>query len=122
MNQSGATLVPEHVAEARPRWNAGRVAALAIGTVLALLALVLLGAGGTALWADRTQRDDGYVISGGHEFSTSGSALVTRETELGATGVGWLYGPGLLGKVRIRVTPRHQGSSVFVGIGRSDDV
>ena len=103
-------------------WTVGRIAALAIGTLLAVLALIMLGAAGTALWADRTQRDGGFVTSDRHEFSTSGSALTTRATELGTAGVGWLYGPGLLGKVRIRVTPQSAGSKLFVGIARSADV
>lgn len=113
---------PRPEAGARPGRTAGRVAAVVIGTLLALLALTLLGAAGTALWADRTQRDGGYVTTDLHEFSTSGSALATEETELGTAGVGWLYGPALLGKVRIRVTPRSPGSRLFVGIGRSADV
>jgi hypothetical protein len=103
-------------------WTTVRIAALAIGTLLLLLALPLLGGGGTALWADRTQRDGGYVTTDLHEFSTSGSALVTKETELGSAGLGWLYSPGLLGKVRVRVTPQSSGSRLFVGIGRSADV
>ena len=104
------------------RWTVGRIAALSIGTLLVLLALVLLGAGGTALWADRTQREGGYVTTDVEEFSTSGSALATVSTELGSAGVGWLYSPGLLGEVRIRVTPTDSGSPLFVGIGRSADV
>jgi hypothetical protein len=114
--------IPHGAAPARSGWTAGRVAPLAIGTLLAVLALTLLGAGATALWADRTQRDAGYVTTGLHRFSTSGSALATVETKLGTAGVGWLYGPGVLGKVRIRVTSRTPGSRVFVGIGRSSDV
>jgi hypothetical protein len=109
-------------AATRRGWGAGRVAALAIGTLLGLLALALICTGGTALWADRTQRDDGFVTTDLHDFSTPGSALVTADTELGAAGVGWLYGPAVLGKVRIRVTPRDAGSRLFVGIGKSDDV
>jgi hypothetical protein len=109
-------------AVARSGWTAGRSAALAIGIVLALLGLTLLGAAGTALWADRTQRDGGYVTTDRHEFSTAGSALATEETKLGTAGVGWLYGPGLLGKVRIRVTPRSADTTLFVGIGRAADV
>ena len=127
MSHSEASPVPlsddaEPTASAAGTWTPGRVAAAAIGSVLLLFALVLLGSGGTALWADRTQRDGGYVTSDLHAFSTFGSALATEETELGAAGVGWLYGPGLLGKVRIRVTPRRADSTVFVGIGRSADV
>jgi hypothetical protein len=114
--------IPDDAARTGSAWTPGRVATLAIGTLFALLALTLLGAAGTALWADRTQRDGGYVTSDPHAFSTSGSALATEETELGGAGVGWLYGPDLLGKVRIRVTPRTPGSRLFVGIARSADV
>ena len=104
------------------KWTGGRIATLVIGALLLLVALVLLGAGGTGLWADLGQRDAGYVTTGTHEFSSSGSALATEETHLGSPGVGWLYSPGVLGKVRIRVTPVGAGSQLFVGIGRSSDV
>jgi hypothetical protein len=110
------------VAARRSGWTGGRIAALVIGALLVLLALVLLGAGGTALWADRTQRDGGYATTDVHRFSTSGSALATVSTELGSAGVGWLYSPALLDKVRIRVTPTSPSRPLFVGIGRSTDV
>jgi hypothetical protein len=48
--------------------------------------------------------------------------LATEHTQLGAAGFGWLYAPGLLGKVRIRVTPVGADAPLFVGIGRSTDV
>jgi hypothetical protein len=90
--------------------------------VLLLLGIVLLGGGGTAVWADLTQRDGGYVTTDVHEFSTAGSALATVRTDLGTAGVGWLYSPGVLGEVRIRVTPEGAGPPLFVGIGPSADV
>jgi len=104
------------------RWTGGRIASLVIGTVLVLLALVLLGAGGTGLWADRTQREGGYVTTDEHEFTSAGSALATEDTHLGSAGIGWLYSPSLLGKIRIRVTPMNSDRPAFVGIGRSADV
>ena len=108
---------------ARPsRWTAGRIASLAIGSLLVLISLCLLAAGGTGLWADRTQRDDGYATTDVHHFATAGSALATKRTELGAAGFGWLYSPGILGKVRIRVTPEGSAAPLFVGIGPSADV
>ena len=108
---------------ARPSgWTAGRITALAIGVFLVLVALTLVGAGGTALWADRTQRDAGYATTDVHEFSTSGSALATVPTDLGSPGVAWLYSPGLLGEVRIRVTPTSGDAPLFVGIGPSNEV
>jgi hypothetical protein len=120
MNQTD--VAPTRISVARPaRWSAGRIAAVAIGAVLVLLALALLVGGGTALWADRTQRDAGYVNTDVHTFSTAGAALATVPTHLGSPGVGWLYSPGVLGKVRIRVTPAQSGSALFVGIARSAD-
>ena len=95
---------------------------LVIGSLLVLVSLVLLGTGGTALWADRTQRDGGYATTDVHEFSTAGSALATVSTELGSAGVGWLYAPSLLDEVRIRVTPTSSDPALFVGIGPSTDV
>jgi len=93
-----------------------------IGALLALVSLVFLGGGGTVLWADRTQRDAGYVTTDVHEFSTAGSALATERTDLGSAGTGWLYAPALLDKVRIRVTAANPGTPLFVGIGHSTDV
>jgi hypothetical protein len=113
---------PRPVYGSRSHWTGPRIAALVVAALLVLISLALLAAGGTALWADRTQRNDGYATTGVHSFSTSGSALATEHTQLGAAGVGWLYSPGLLGKVRIRVTPMSPGRPLFVGIGRSTDV
>jgi hypothetical protein len=118
-----AAMSPGPQAAARPSgWTGGRITALVIGVLLVLVSLALLGGGGTGVWADLTQREAGYVTTGVHEFSTSGSALTTEPTHLGSPGVGWLYSPALLGKVRIRVTPVSGGSRLFVGIGRSTDV
>lgn len=108
---------------ARPaRWTGGRITVLVIGVLLFLVGLVLLGAGGTGLWANLTQRDAGYVTTDAHQFSSAGSALATVRTDLGTAGVGWLYAPGLLDRVRIRVTPINASAPLFVGIGPSADV
>jgi hypothetical protein len=119
-----AAVAPSPEAVPRPwRWTAGRITALVIGALLVLVSLGLLAAGGTALWADRTQRDAaGYLTTGVHEFSAPGSALVTERIALDAPGVGWLYSSTLLGKVRIRITPVNSGSPLFVGIGPSANV
>ena len=115
--------LPRREAAVRPsRWTAGRITALLIGSLLCLLSLGLLGAGGTALWADRTQRDQGYATTDVHNFSTSGSALATELTELGTAGVGWFYSPSVLGNVRIRATPTSTDRPVFLGIGPATEV
>lgn len=124
VTQSHVTSSPSRpqAAARRSGWTASRITALVIGTLLVLLSLALLGAGGTALWADRTQRDGGYATTDVHEFATAGSALATVSTELGSAGVGWLYAPTLLDEVRVRVTPTSPGAALFVGIGPSTEV
>ena len=106
----------------RDGWTAGRIAALIVGVLLALLSVTLLGAGATAVWADQTQRDAGYVTTDVQAFSSPGSALATIPTDLGSGGTGRLYAPALLDTVRIRVAPVNAGSRLFVGIGPSADV
>lgn len=130
MNQIHApsTTHPDEVPQppdlaARPsRWTGGRITALVVGVLIGLVALMLLGAGGTGVWADLTQREGDYVTTGIHEFSTTGSALASESTKLGTSGVGWLYAPSLLDKVRIRVTPVSTGGALFVGIGPTAEV
>ena len=108
--------------EQRPRWTAGRIAALVIGALLVFVSLLLLGVGGTGMWAYLAKRDGGYATTDVHTFSTAGSAIATRPTHLGSAGAGWLYSPTLLGEIRIRVTPVSTDAPVFVGIARSEDV
>jgi hypothetical protein len=104
------------------RWTGGRITAIAIGSLLGLIALSLLATGAMGLWYDRTQRDAGFVTTAVHDFSASGSALATVRTDLGPAGKAWLYAPALLNKVRIRVTPRSSDSQLFVGIGPTSEV
>lgn len=115
---------PGHAPLPRGRaWTAGRITAFVVGIVLVLFSLGVIGAGAFALWVDQTQRDaTGYVTTGAHTFSTSGSALVTDPVELDSPGVGWLYSAMILGNVRIQVTPTTTDAPVFVGIGPSADV
>ena len=113
---------PPAVTSRQHGWTPGRIAALAIGVFLVVVGLIPLGAGGTALWAIATQRDDGYITSDVQTFSASGSALVTKPADLGVPGFGWLYSPSVLGEIRVRVTPASSGSTLFVGIGPSNEV
>ena len=114
---------PPQVRTTTTNWTPGRVVAVVIGSLLALVSVGLLGAGGTAMWADLTHRDGaGFVTSDVHEFSTAGSALATDPVELGDPGIGWLYSGIVLGEVRIRVEPSEPGSTLFVGIGPTADV
>jgi hypothetical protein len=99
-------------------WTAGRVIAVVIGSVLALISLGLLGGGGTLMWADQALRQDGYVTTGTATYSTTGYALASERVDLGW---GWLL-TGLIGDVRLRVSAIGPGTPVFVAIGPADQV
>jgi hypothetical protein len=99
-------------------WTAGRIAAVVAGAVLALVSLGLLGGGAAMMWADQAMRDDGYLATGTSTYSTGGYALASQPVELGW---GWLMS-GLIGDIRVRVTPVSPGQPVFVAIGPADEV
>ena len=98
-------------------WTAGRVIAVVVGSVLALISLGVLGGGSTLLWADQAMRHDGYLTTETSTYSTSGYALASEHMNLGR---GWPL-TGLIGDIRLRVTAS-QGKPVFVAIGPADRV
>jgi hypothetical protein len=107
----------DEVTVTKDRWGAGRITALVAGILVALFALGFLAAGGVALWADRSQRDDaGYVTTGEHTFSTGTYALATRKIDLRYFPSSWLD------RIRLRVTPTDPSGATFVGIARVGDV
>ena len=99
-------------------WTAGRVVTLIIGSALALISLGFLGGGGTLLWAGQALRHDGYVTTGTSTYSTSGYALASERLSMH-----WgLLLTGLVGDVRVRITPVSPDRPVFVAIGPADRV
>lgn len=95
-------------------WTGGRIASVVIGVVVGLAALASLGAGGTALWADRTMRDtSGFVWTSAETARTDGYAITTGSMDFAG-------GNNMLGDVRLRVTPRDPADTVFVGVAPSD--
>lgn len=100
----------------RTGWTAGRITSLVAGSVLFLISLGLLGAGGTATWADNTQRDaSGFLTSGSHFFATTSYALASDRIDLG-TRADVVTPSDVLGTVRFRVTPTDPGTNLFVGV------
>jgi uncharacterized protein DUF4389 len=98
----------------RSSWGAGRVIGVIVATLVVLVGLAGLAAGGTALVFDQTQRDSsGYLMTGTTAYSTDTYALVSDSYRTGAAG-DWFVARDMLGTVRIRTnSPR----SVFVGVG-----
>ncbi len=98
----------------RPGWTAGRVVALVVGCLMLLGSTAPLVGGGLLLWADRTQREDGYLLSGATTVSTTGYALVARDVRLDIVG-NPVDLAAALGDTRVEATSA-SADELFVGI------
>ena len=99
----------------RGGWTTGRIVSVVAGAVLVLVSLGLLGAGGTALWA-QAQRHGGYVDFGTASYSAPGYAMASDTVGMHTASGGWDAASALVGTVRIRVSPAAGNSPVFIGI------
>src|SRR5215510_1213036 len=101
--------------------SAGRVILIVLGSLGVLFGLALLAGGGFLLWADRTQRDDGYLTTPTERFATPTYALMRSRLEVDTNGEGWVLNENWFGKVRIRgESPSNQ--NLFIGIGPQAEV
>jgi hypothetical protein len=101
--------------------SAGRVILIVLGSIGVLFGLALLAGGGFLLWADRTQRDDGYLTTPTERFETPTYALTRTRLEVDTDGEGWVLNESWFGKVRIR--GESSGTkTLFIGIGPAADV
>jgi len=102
-------------------WTAGRIALVIVGSVAALLGAAMLAGGGALLWADQTQRDNGYLTSPEEHFESSSYAVVSEPIDLVSSDpevADWFLSDSVLGDVRLTV----QGEEVFLGVAPSEDV
>jgi hypothetical protein len=90
-------------------------AVIVAGGLVGLVAMVAVAAGGTAIWADATQRDsNGYVSTNTHRYASPTRAIATDGVTIGSELPGWVAG-----KVRLEAS---SSKPVFVGIARKSDV
>jgi hypothetical protein len=109
--------------EGGTNWTVGRILLVTLGSIVALIAAGLLVAGGVALWADLTQRDDdGYLTTPTERLETESYAITSESIDLFETDTSgdWVLTEGVLGSVRI--TGESAGPDVFIGIGETADV
>jgi hypothetical protein len=102
-------------------WTAGRAVALVLGALLLLTSTGLLAAGGGLLWADQTQREDGWITSPDDSVSTTRYALVSGDVGLHAPGADWIV-DDVIGRVRLQVTPIDPDVELFAGVAPSNAV
>jgi hypothetical protein len=101
--------------------SAGRVILIVLGSIGVLFGLAVMAGGGFLLWADRTQRDDGYLTTPTERFATPTYALTRTRLEVDTNEEGWVLNESWFGKVRIRGESR-AGETLFIGIGPQAEV
>jgi hypothetical protein len=101
--------------------SAGRVILIVLGSIGVLFGLAVLAGGGFLLWADRTQRDDGYLTTPTERFATPTYALTRSRLEVDTEGAKWVLNEDWFGKIRIRGESTDE-KTVFIGIGPQADV
>src|SRR5215207_3954467 len=102
-------------------WTAGRVVAVVLGSIAALIAIALLLGGAALIGAHASARDsDGYYTTGSERLATATYALTAEDIDLGSDAAD-VVPKDVLGRVRIRAE-RPGGRPVFVGIGPEREV
>jgi hypothetical protein len=101
--------------------TAGRVILIVLGIIGVLFGLAVMAGGGFLLWADRTQREDGYLTTPSERFATPTYALTRTRLEVDTNGEGWVLNESWFGKVRIR-GESPAGKTLFIGIGPQAEV
>jgi hypothetical protein len=105
--------------QAGTSWTAGRILLVILGSILALLAVALMAAGGTLLWADRTHRDDdGFLTTPTERFESDSFAITSDSIDLLEADTEWLFSGDIVGEVRIT----GEDGDVFIGIAETADV
>jgi Domain of unknown function (DUF4389) len=105
--------------------KAGRIVMIIIGALLALIGFGAMLAGGSAIAAYATQRDDdGFFQTGSVRLASPTYAITSDRVDLeSAPGpAGWLVDSGVLGTVKVELDPARPDEPVFAGIGPSRDV
>ena len=96
--------------------SAGRVVLIVLGALGVLFGLAVLAGGGFLLWADRTQREDGYLTTPTERFSTPTYALTRTRLDVETNGADWVLNDNWFGKVRFR-GESSDAKTLFMGIG-----
>ena len=96
--------------------SAGRVVLIVLGAIGVLFGLGVLAGGGFLLWADRTQREDGYLTTPTKRFSTPTYALTRTRLDVETNGADWVLNDNWFGKIRIR-GESPGAKTLFMGIG-----
>lgn len=103
------------------RWGAGRILAVVVGSLAAMLALALITGGVALRIADSVLRDDGFLMSSTETYVSPGLAVTSDSVELRDGSPDVSLASELLGTVRVEATST-AAAGVFVGIAPTSSV
>lgn len=114
--------VPSPAPPVRRSWSGWRTLLVIVGVLLAVLGGTMLFGGGVGLWAHQQRDADGFFTADSERFTTDAFALSAPSLDVNVTGPDVFQAENLLGDVRIRMTSRHAGAPLFIGVGPTADV
>ena len=110
-----------HSSSARPSgWTAGRVIAVALGSLLVVAGLGLAGAGGTLAIAGMSQRDDGFLTSPTASLDSDAFAVTSGDAQVHIDGAPSWVPEEIIGEVRI-IARSDAGTPLFIGVAPTAD-
>jgi hypothetical protein len=112
--------IESNSAPIRPR-SALRTAAVIAGSLVGLVGVALVIAGGALLWGNSEKDDAGYLSTGKHRLHTGAYAITTDDLDVDLGAPGGLVNHDRFGRIRIAAESRN-ATPVFVGIAPTRDV
>lgn len=98
-------------------WSGGRIVAMIVASIVALIGVGLLLGGGAMLAVDGLARDDdGYLTSPSEDLETGSFAITAEDIDLSTDPAGWAP-TELLGTARVTVTG---DGDTFIGVAPAD--
>src|SRR4051812_22696780 len=99
--------------------RARQIVLIVVGSLAALLGIILIAGGGVLLWAHNAKQDaDGYFATSAKTLTTNSHALVSDELAFGNAAPMRSFRHGRLATIRITAASKDQ-HEIFVGIGRT---
>jgi Domain of unknown function (DUF4389) len=100
-----------------------RIVMVVFGVLAVLFGLALLAGGGALVWAMNDETTSaGYFTTHPHRFESTSYAVVSKNLDIGTGAPDRIFGSGRYAKVRITASSADGARSIFVGIGRKEDV
>jgi hypothetical protein len=122
IDQATGEAAPHSATTQRRRFGAGRLIAIILGSLLALIGLAIGGGAGAVLIANGVLRDDqGFFTSKKEAFASQTPAITTKNLDVVTAGPGDVLETTGFASLRVRASS-NSTKSVFVGIARPDDV